>query len=354
MRVSTAHVIILIVMLTVGLFHNAAYARSSNSQQMDRMKVQFDAAITAGDVNKAKQIWGRIDSQFSNEHLDKMTARSVIFGGGALFRREQLQQLYANNPTQFKAIALFLSSINPSGFMGNTALTGVGQLSGKVRGKKRKMLSGAVVIVAGQQTVTNAKGLFSFRALPVGTYSLFVYAPEYKLSMDSRTVRANKSASVSFRLAVLTAITQQQAKAEIAKVVDKIPRGSAVKAKGTEILIGTLLDASSRSPINKANVMLICEANTTALQAIKSPQSLIKKITSDSRGHFVIRDIPAGICEFSVTKTDLNFANFEQKARAGNARAYAYSQKVRITVKANHQHEHTWKLTRKVMETSGK
>ncbi len=351
MRVSTAHFTILMLMLTVGLFHSAAYARSNNSQQMERMKLQFDAAITAGDVNKAKQIWSSIDSQFSNEHLDKMTARSVIFGGGALFRREQLQQLYANNPTQFKAIALFLSSINPSAFMGNTALTGTGKLSGKVRGKKRKLLSGAVVIVAGQQTVTDAKGTFSFRALPVGTYSLFVYAPSYKLNMDSRTVTANKSASVIFRLAASSssrpALTRAQVENNIKKITEKLPAKSQPRTKGTEILVGTLLDAKTGAPITQAKVLLICEVK--ALQANQLPQAQVKEVKSDTSGRFTITNIPVGICEFSVAKTNVTMANFDKKARSGNAYAYAFSQKFRMTLKANHRHENTWKLSKKIM-----
>ncbi len=350
MRVRTAHFTILIVMLTVGLFHSTVYARSNNSQQMERMKLQFDAAITAGDVNKAKEIWGSIDGQFSNDHLDKMTARTVIFGGGALFRREQLQQLYANNSAQFKAIALFISGINPSSFMGNTASTGTGQLSGKVRGKKRKPLSGAVVIVAGQQTVTDAKGAFSFRELPVGTYSLFVYAPSYQLNMDSRMVTANKSASVSFRLAASSgrpALTRAQVKANIKKITEKIPEKAQPGTKGTEILVGTLLDAKTGVPISKAKVLLVCEVK--ALQANQLPQAQVKEVISDKSGRFTITDIPVGICEFSVAKTNVTMANFDKKARSGNAYAYAFSQKFRMTLKANHRHENTWKLSKKTM-----
>jgi len=353
MRVSTAHFTILMVTLTIGLFHSVAYARSNDSQQMERMKVQFDAAITAGDVNKAKEIWGSIDSQFSNDHLDKMTARTVIFGGGALFRWEQLQQLYANNRAQFKAIALFISGINLSSFMGNTASTGTGQLSGKVRGKKRKPLSGAVVIVAGQQTVTDAKGSFSFRALPVGTFSLFVYAPSYNLNMGNRTVAVNKSASVSFRLTASNgriAITRAQVEANIQKITEKIPVKPQPGTKGTEILVGTLLDAKTGAPISKAKVLLICEVK--ALQANQLPQAQVKEVKSNKSGRFTITNIPVGICEFSVAKTNVTMANFDKKARSGNAYAYGFSQKFRMTLKANHRHENTWKLSKKIMATN--
>ena len=88
-NVASYILMILILLFAMGLFNTAAYARSDKSAQMERMRLQFESAITAGDVSKAKQIWDSVDSQFTNRHEDKPTAHTVIFGGGAVFRSEE-------------------------------------------------------------------------------------------------------------------------------------------------------------------------------------------------------------------------------------------------------------------------
>lgn len=269
-------------------------------------------------------------------------------------RGNQLPKLYSENVAKFEPMALFLSSINLA-FMENYPPSSMGKFSGVLRGKNHKRLAGAKVIVAGHETSTDANGSFSFNTLPAGDYDMFSFASGYELIIDHRTIKRGKSSPVVYQLTASNAppMTTEQAKAkmdaETEKILAEMPEPKPHK-KGTETLVGTLMDARTGAPVVKAQVVLACEA-ADAFQALTSPQSTVKQTVSDKNGHFVITEIPAGLCDFSVAQTNAgNISDFAAKARSVGVKGYGYSQRVRITANADHRHEHTWKIQPKMMK----
>lgn len=353
-RILRLAICMMALMLMGGVFAQSAYAESHGEQLEQRMKAEFDTAITTGDVNRARQIWGSIDSQFS-DRFDRLAARAIIYGGGALMRGDQLPKLYSENVAKFESMALFLSSIN-LGFMEGHPPSSTGEFSGDLRGKNHKRLSGAKVIVAGHEASTDANGSFSFNALPAGSYDMFSFASGYELIIEHRTIKPGKSLSVVYQLRASNApppMTAEQAKAKMNTETGKILAGMPEpkpRKKGTETLVGTLLDARTGAPVVKAQVVLACEA-ADALQALTSPQSTVKQTVSDNNGRFVITEIPTGLCDFSVAQTNAsNLADFAEKAHSVGVRGYGYSQRVKMTANASHRHEHTWKIQPRTME----
>jgi len=353
-RILRLAICMMAVMFMGGVVAHSAYAESHNEQLKQRMKAEFDTAITTGDVDKARQIWSSIDSQFS-DRFDRLAARAVIYGGGAWARGDQLPKLYSENAAKFEPMALFLSSINLV-FMEERPSSSTGKFSGVLRGKNHKRLAGTKVIVAGHEASTDANGYFSFNALPTGFYDMFFFASAYQLTIDSREIKSGESLPIVVQLVASNTpppMTAEQAKAkmnaETEKILAEMPE-SKPRKKGTETLAGTLLDAKTGAPIVKAQVILACEA-ADAFQALTSPQSTVKQTVSDQNGRFVITEIPTGLCDFSVAQTNAsNLADFAEKAQSVGVRGYGYSQRVKMTANASHRHEHTWRIQSKMMK----
>jgi len=325
---------------------NVAYAKSHHAQVEAQIKAQFDAAIANGDVNKAKEIWGSIDSHF-NKDFARDAARVVIWGLGGIERIEPLRQLYSRDSAKLEQLVLFMSSLSPTLGMPRSSTTG--KLSGVVRDRQKKRLPGATVIVAGHKAISNSRGEFSFEALQAGSYYMFVYASGYELITDTQTISPDKSSSAGFFLAALNApppMTAAQAKAkmdaEVAKLSAGMPNPKPHK-KGTETLAGTVLDDETGAPLANADVVMTCEA-VDAYQAVLATESTIRETRSDRNGHFVLSKIPVGLCDFSVMKSNTTLADYEQKVRSGEARTCAYAQRVNMTSNASHRHEHTWRV----------
>src|SRR3546814_1130467 len=85
----------------------------------------------------------------------RQVSRSIIYGGSALSRENQLRRLASGNRTKFEQMAMFLSAIDLSNFAENNNSQKIAKLSGTVRGSDNKRRAGVKVIVAGVETVTN-------------------------------------------------------------------------------------------------------------------------------------------------------------------------------------------------------
>ena len=325
---------LLLVIIVNSFFGSVADAKSGNLRLIDQMKTQLDAAIENGDAKAAKEIWGSIDSTFSNK-FDGLAARAAL-STLTPSRLNILQKLSSTSSSKFEKIALFLSSINQSNLMGNNPSTGTGKLSGMIRGGDNKRLAGAKVIAAGQKTTTNVEGTFAFEAIPSGMYDMFVLASGHKLAIN-RSVSTNKSNSsgLDLRLTALNAApppTPEEVRAKMEMAFAQMGKAlTPPKSTGTETIEGTLLDEDTGKPIAKAQVMMGCK-------------TAIKSTTSDAQGHFVLTGIPTEVCDFTVMKSNITLANALQEIKAGKDRSYGFSQRYNISAQPDHKYVKTWKI----------
>jgi len=346
-----------------GPFGSDAYAKSESSRLTDQMKTQFDAAVTNSDVNKAKEIWSSIDMAFSDK-FDRRMAKGVIFSGGFVGGKA-FQKLHESKNSEFEQLALFFSSINQSFLTSPPAYETTGSLTGTITDSEtRQKLAGVKVMFAGQETITNSKGEYAFRDIPVGIYNLYWFSSGSKVGENpSVMVEENVSTKYSLSLRMKDGPSLAELKkrndAALAKSVkeanDAIDTALAARKSlvGKEILVGTLLDEDSGAPIAKATVMMSCKPNASPSQPQASSGAMIKNVTSDEKGQFTITEIPEGICDMSIMKTNVSFSNMLEKVNSHEDRTYGFTQKFRMTANTTHRLEHTWKIAAKTLDTGG-
>ena len=291
----------ILALLAVGLFSSPAIAKSDNSKLMDKIKIEFEQAIKKGDSYQAKTIWASIDSHFSDKY-DKLTAKSMAFGGGSIIWHKSLNKLHAEHPHKFEEMALFLTSINLN-FMNSDSKTESGILSGKVSTYKGKRIANAKVVFAGHETRTNEKGEFSLNGLPEGTYDLLAFAPGYQLDGDpARTVTPNRQAKLSLRLHAsgykLHPISQTAAREKMNSAMTQIGKAFKANTSGTETIQGTVVDAQSGAPIVGAKFMIA---------PVKKDVSLSRVAVTDKMGHFTLTAVHAGISDIVITPEDIQY-----------------------------------------------
>src|SRR3546814_19802890 len=102
----------------------------------------------------------------------RQVSRSIIYGGSALSRENQLRRLASGNRTKFEQMAMFLRAIDLSNFAENTHSQKIAKLSGTERGRDNKRRVGVKVIVAGGERVANAEGENSYTIVPGRQYML--------------------------------------------------------------------------------------------------------------------------------------------------------------------------------------
>jgi len=292
----------LLVILAVGLFSSAAMAKSDNSKLMDKIKVEFDQAIKDGDSNKAKAIWASIDRSFSDKY-DKLTAKSMAFGGGTIIWQESLNKLHSEQPNKFEEMALFLTSINLN-FMNSGSKTSSGLLSGKVSTYKGKRIANSKVVFAGHETSTSEKGEFTLSGLPEGTYDLLAFAPGYQIDGDrGRTVTQNRSPKLSLKLHPSEynshSVSKKVAREKLNSTMAQIGKDLTISnSTGTETIQGTVVDAQSGEPIVGAKFIIA---------PVKKDVSFSRVAATDKMGHFTLTGVYAGISKIAITPKSTRF-----------------------------------------------